>query len=492
MDTSRRCGVPQDSGLGMLVRMPTSRPRRWRALLAGLSLAALVASTAPAFGAADPGGQQTDAQTSDAVGTADSTSARQISCRRGWISLTFDDGPDPVRTARLVRILTELDVPATFFMVGQRVQASPETVRLVARHGFQVANHSYRHQDMRTQTLAGVRLTLRNTQRALVKAGVTPTHLMRPPYGSINRRIEQTIRDSGYVPVLWTVDSADWAGGNARQIADRILARLHPNGTNIVLQHDGVTNSPASIGAVRRVVEVARDRGYCFTDLTRRGTSDVPPPTARVTSLPAREGTHASVRIRLSHPASGPASVRVRATGGSAGAGDFEALTRTVRFAAGENEKTVQLAVTPDEVPEADEQFAVELDQAEGLVLASQLVTVGIRDARKPPSVAVAPAVVREPATRQWALAKVRVWLGRASGNDVTVTLQSSPGTAGSSDFALRTRTVTIPAGATEVWASFPVAKDRRHEGRERFEVRITSAENAVVARGRAWVTILP
>ena len=152
----------------------------------------------------------------------------------------------------------------------------------------------------------------------------------------------------------------------------------------------------------------------------------------------------------------------------------------------------MHLAVTPDEVPEADEQFAVELDQAEGLVLASQLVTVGIRDARKPPSVAVAPAVVREPATRQWALAKVRVWLGRASGNDVTVTLQSSPGTAGSSDFALRTRTVTIPAGATEVWASFPVAKDRRHEGRERFEVRITSAENAVVARGRAWVTILP
>lgn len=516
--------VPHATAVGRPRRVPR---RSWLGLLVSV-LAVTTMCVAPAGAVDEPNptltssalpslaqfttGQTDGDQPADQpAAAADQATAREFAkqsrCRNGWVSLTFDDGPDPVRTPRLVRILTKLDVPATFFMVGERVHASEATVRLVADHGFQIANHSYRHADMVGQTSPEVRTTLRNTQRALVHAGVRPTQLMRPPYGAINPRVERAIRAEGFQPVLWTVDSSDWAGGNSRQIADRILARLHPHGTNVVLQHDGVTNSPASIGAVTRVVEVARKRGYCFTDLTSRGTPNVPAPTARVISRrPGREGTAATVTVRLSHPAAGIASVRLRtqqigaleaaapgeAPAARADAADFPLLTRTLRFAPGETEKTLQLAVVPDEVPEPAEEFAVALDQARGLVLADQRVLVGILDARQPPSVAVAAAVVKEPARRPWALARVRVWLGRTSGHDVTVTLRSAPGTADARDFAARTRTVRIPAGATHAWATFPVARDHRHEGRERFSVTITGVTHARVAHERAWVTILP
>lgn len=522
---ARRCGVlgghPAGHPVGML-REPMSRPGRRMALVV-VVVSALLGALPPAGAAGEPGSEPTafvpptlDPANPSLGPSPDPTATGQTAtgqtptgqtapapaptlrggCRKGWVALTFDDGPDPEHTSRLVRILADLQVPATFFMVGQRVEAAPETTRLVARRGFQIANHSFRHQDMRTQTSRDVRATLRRTQRAFERAGVTPTRLMRPPYGSIDRRVERAIRGTGFVPVLWTVDSADWAGGTSRQIADRILARLHPQGTNVVLQHDGVTNSPASIGAVRRVVETARQRGYCFTGLTRNGTPNVPAPTAKVTTRAGREGTHASVTVRLSHAVPRATSLRLRTVAGTATADDYQVLTRTIRFGPGETEKVVQLAVTPDEVAEPAEEFAVELDRADGMVLGTQLAVVDIIDARQLPAVAVASAVVREPARHRWALAKVRVWLGRATGNDVVVTVRSIPGdgrrgSAGPADFTTRTRTLTIPAGATEGWVSFPVARDRQQEGRERFAVEILSADQARVARARAWVTIL-
>lgn len=127
---------------------------------------------------------------------------------------------------------------------------------------------------------------------------------MRPPYGAIDARVRRDVDDLRLVPVLWNVDSNDWRGGSARQIADSILRQLQRHRDNIVLQHDGVRNSPASVAAVPRVVREARRRGYCFGSLGPRGHIAAP---AANDPAPA---TTASATSSAEPPASGRAVVR--------------------------------------------------------------------------------------------------------------------------------------------------------------------------------------
>lgn len=192
-------------------------------------------------------------------------------CRTGSIALTFDDGPTPTMTPRLVRVLRRENVPATFFMVGAKARKFPGVVRLVDRSGFTIGNHTWSHRELTRLSNREVRGQVLRAGAELRRQGIDTGALMRPPYGAINGRVSREIRALGLVPVLWTADSRDWESGTARQIADRILAQLRPYRKNIVLQHDGVENSAASIAAVVLVVRTARARGYCFTDLGPRG-----------------------------------------------------------------------------------------------------------------------------------------------------------------------------------------------------------------------------
>src|SRR3954469_1947688 len=244
-------------------------------------------------------------------------------CSSGLVALTFDDGPARNLTAQLVRTLQERHVRATFFMVGSRAKTAPAGAQSVARAGFPIGNHAWSHPKLTRLSDATVKSELRRTSRELRSHGVQPTRLMRPPYGDINARVRRDVADLGLVPVLWTIDSGDWRGGSADQIAGRILARLRPHRSNIVLQHDGVRNSPASVAAVPTVIRVARRRGYCFSVLDRSGRVQTPVPTVRATTYAGSEAgpTPARVLVSLSEPTSRPVSVWLQASSGTATAG---------------------------------------------------------------------------------------------------------------------------------------------------------------------------
>jgi peptidoglycan/xylan/chitin deacetylase (PgdA/CDA1 family) len=192
-------------------------------------------------------------------------------CRAGLIALTFDDGPNPAVTPKLVRTLLKLKVPAAFFMIGSHVDAHPAVAQLVQRSGFLIGNHTWNHPLLTQLTGAQIRHQLLATKSAFKRHGIRIHRLMRPPYGDINLRVRRVIHGLGMIPVLWTIDSRDWAGGGPSTIANRILSALRPHRTNLVLQHDGVDNSPASVAAVPIVVRKARARGYCFTRLNANG-----------------------------------------------------------------------------------------------------------------------------------------------------------------------------------------------------------------------------
>jgi peptidoglycan/xylan/chitin deacetylase (PgdA/CDA1 family) len=294
-------------------------------------------------------------------------------CSAGLVALTFDDGPARGLTAKLVGILVDRHVPATFFMVGSRVRTAPNGARTVARAGFAVGNHTWSHPRLTRLSSSAIAAELRRTARELRRVGVRPLPLMRPPYGDVNARVRAVVRDQGLVPVLWTVDSRDWRGGSSRQIADSILRQLRPHRTNIVLQHDGVRNSPASVAAVPRVVRVARQRGYCFARLGPRGTVLPPVPTVHATVVGGSEvgPTPVRVSLTLSAPTSRPVSLRVRVSSGTAVAGeDFVAQQLRVSFPVGATRATVEAPVLDDSLVEPVVNVRGVLDAPSGVTIA--------------------------------------------------------------------------------------------------------------------------
>ncbi|WP_181410933.1 polysaccharide deacetylase family protein [Nocardioides humi] len=341
-----------------------------RALLTVLFLVASVAIAAPAPAAPLP---------------------RAKGCK-GLVALTFDDGPARGTTHRLLQILQKKRVPATFFMVGQRVAADPRAAREVERAGFLTANHSWDHRDMRTQSYREVRQSLRATRRAMKRAGLHPTDLMRPPYGALAPPARRAIRDAGYVPVMWSADSLDWKSGDADQIARRILGGLRPGKRNIVLQHDGVNRSPISVAAVSQVIRVAKRRGYCFTALDERGRPGFPTPTVTATAKDGTEGGEAVVTLRLDKPAGRDTAVVVEALSGTATVGaDLPPLHLRVEIPAGRLKAKVRIPITADAVAEPTEHFTLRLRHPEGLRIVQETTQVAVLDV-PPPTAPAAPA----------------------------------------------------------------------------------------------------
>ena len=416
--------------------------------------------------------------------------AERGACRSGYVSLTFDDGP-ATPTGRLVKILREAHVPATFFMVGQRVAATQRVARRVERAGFLIGNHGWAHTDMTTQTSAQVTATLRATDAALRRAGTHPTRLMRPPYGALDDAARAGIRAAGFVPVLWTIDSRDWESGTSRQIAARILAALRPNATNIVLQHDGVQRSPLSVAAVPRVIRGARSRGYCFAALDEHGRPGFPTPTASLSVTNTREGRPAVTTIRLDKPAGRATSVVLRTRSRSATIGkDVDRVRRRVLIPAGGLARRVRIPVPEDGADERREGFEVTIGRPSGVRIGVGSARARIRDVDPPPRIRGVDATVTEP-TDTAETVDVQFHLSHTSGKRIRVVVATHPGSADNTDFNPVRRHMVIRPGQESLIVPVEVLADTVDETDEEFTVKVVHGVS-VRLRRPATVTITP
>lgn len=191
-------------------------------------------------------------------------------CRRGYVALTFDDGPSRANATRLLRILETKRAPATFFLTGRATAARPALARQIARAGHTIYNHTYDHADLTKLSNRRIRSQIYRTQRLLRAVGAPSSgRVMRPPYGAINGRVRSVLRRMGFRPNLWTVDTGDWARSTtSSQIVQRVTRGLAP-GAN-VLMHDQ-EDTYATVRALPRVINVIRRRGYCLGVVDRNG-----------------------------------------------------------------------------------------------------------------------------------------------------------------------------------------------------------------------------
>jgi peptidoglycan-N-acetylglucosamine deacetylase len=180
------------------------------------------------------------------------------------VALTFDDGPDPATTPRILDHLRDLGVHATFFVLGERADCHPELVRRMVTEGHLVANHSWNHAALPFHSADFIRADLARTQDAIERAcGVRPS-IFRPPYGLRDPRVLAEARKCGLRTVLWSCSPRDWQDPGADAVVERTLSAVEPG--DIVLLHDGSAERagghPGTAEALARLVRGLRDRGY--------------------------------------------------------------------------------------------------------------------------------------------------------------------------------------------------------------------------------------
>ena len=140
------------------------------------------------------------------------------------LALTFDDGPDPDITPRVLDSLDEIGARATFFMLGEQVRKYPAVARMVLQRGHLIGNHSMTHSKMFLMSRKEAAREIEDTQTALSDAvGIEPKWF-RPPYGIFDLTTADEVRNRGLAMVLWTVLSGDYSDDPP----DRILRRLEP------------------------------------------------------------------------------------------------------------------------------------------------------------------------------------------------------------------------------------------------------------------------
>ncbi len=197
------------------------------------------------------------------------------------VALTYDDGPNPPYTDRILDVLHAERVPATFFVVGRAAVAYPATIRRIVRDGHTLGNHTWDHPHLIVQTRRMMRTELDRTDAAIAKITGQHTTLMRPPFGIRDFAVINEAHKLGYRVVMWSVPlPRDWEQPGDATIARRVTQYV-TDGSIIVL-HDGNRgwlcgrdrrmtprdcDRSQDVAATRQIVDTLRGRGYRFVTI---------------------------------------------------------------------------------------------------------------------------------------------------------------------------------------------------------------------------------
>jgi peptidoglycan/xylan/chitin deacetylase (PgdA/CDA1 family) len=183
------------------------------------------------------------------------------------IALTFDDGPDPVYTPRVLAVLQQFQVPATFFMIGWEASDHPDLVRQVAADGEGIGNHTWNHLNLTALTPAAWTVQVDETTALLDALTGRRILCVRPPGGHVNPDVEAHLASEGQSAVLWDDDPRDWTRPGTAAIVRRAIAEARPGG--IIEMHDGGGDRSETVQALPAIIAALRAQGYSFAPLCR-------------------------------------------------------------------------------------------------------------------------------------------------------------------------------------------------------------------------------
>ncbi|WP_088102006.1 polysaccharide deacetylase family protein [Halalkalibacter urbisdiaboli] len=199
--------------------------------------------------------------------TIKSNSIKSVETNEKLVALTFDDGPEDYYTPKILDVLKEKGVPATFFVVGNEITKYPDVMKRIVKEGHGIGNHTKSHPNLRTQWSSVVREEILSTQEELQRVVGRKSDLFRPPYGAITKADIKVLNEIGMRNIMWSVDTLDWSGLSADKIIEIVHKEINPGG--IVLQHNFQYGRllDGSVEALPRIIDDLQKEGYTFVTL---------------------------------------------------------------------------------------------------------------------------------------------------------------------------------------------------------------------------------
>lgn len=186
------------------------------------------------------------------------------------VALTFDvEGGTDIE--KVLTILDNYQVKATFFLLGTWVEQHPQLARKIVTKGHEIGNHTYSHPQLTRLTKEEMIKDIHKGEAIIAKAtGINPSPNFRAPYGAINATVLQAISEAGYnYNYNWSVDPRDWDGKSAKSITNIVLGNLHPGA--IILLHLNNTNTPE---ALPTILDGLKHQGYQAVQLSQMGNNN--------------------------------------------------------------------------------------------------------------------------------------------------------------------------------------------------------------------------
>lgn len=172
------------------------------------------------------------------------------------IAMTFDDGPHPIYTSRLLDGLKERNVKATFFVIGKQIEGNEEIIERMYKEGHLIGNHTYNHVSLSGLNDEQACEELLKTCRVLHRITGNYTEFIRPPFGEWDERLDCKVN---MIPVLWDVDPRDWRSTNVSKVVNKVVTDVKEN--DIILLHDYYDTS---VQAALEIVDALQEEGYEF------------------------------------------------------------------------------------------------------------------------------------------------------------------------------------------------------------------------------------
>lgn len=189
------------------------------------------------------------------------------------VALTFDDGPSPEWTPKILDELKKVGVKATFFMIGKYVEKYPQIARRVAEEGHDIGNHSYDHKVLIYYRMKTLEREINEAEKVIKDVTGVETHYFRPPKAWLTYQEKEKIKEMGYEVILWTLNSKDWVTFDDKYIVRFLVHNVEPG--DIILFHDGGGvfsteggNRRETVKAIPLLVEKLREKGYRFVTIT--------------------------------------------------------------------------------------------------------------------------------------------------------------------------------------------------------------------------------
>lgn len=181
----------------------------------------------------------------------------KIPDNRPRIALTFDDGPHPQNTVKILDILSKYNAKATFFMLGENVERNNWIPKRIIDQGSEIGTHTWNHKNLNKLNKEEILNQITSSSNKINEFSNIEVKYFRPPYGNVNEQVKQVAREQNKYIILWNVDTEDWKSKNAEMVTNHVLENVKDG--DIVLMHDIYLST---VEACEKIVEELTNRGY--------------------------------------------------------------------------------------------------------------------------------------------------------------------------------------------------------------------------------------